>query len=243
MGQATYVSPGKMIDYTPAGNVASEAVVVDGDLVGFAKSPILATALGALSTEGIFDIVKKQEAFAIGDKVFWDADGDPYGGSAGTGAATATRGTPVLGLAIAAAGSTAARVRVLVVRDIDAGKIQLTLIPIADLAAGADLADVPIFCSPFGCELIDIGILTTAAVVDVDDGNTVVITVANENDDTIVTVTYDADPGPPDTNYESLGALAAAYKYLAAEEFITLTVTQGATADLPAFYVVIVHKS
>ena len=77
MAKARFVHDGKSIDYTPGSDVSAGDIVIQGDLVGISKLDIAAGALGALATEGIFDIVKEGGGgvtFAIGDEVFWDAD-------------------------------------------------------------------------------------------------------------------------------------------------------------------------
>ena len=76
--------------YTPVSNVNSGDVVVQGELVGFANLDIPAGRPGSLKVEGVFDLPKKAEVLAVGVKVYWDADGDPVGGTAGSGAMTAT---------------------------------------------------------------------------------------------------------------------------------------------------------
>lgn len=86
--QATLRQTGRMIDHTPSVAVALGAVVVLGDLVGIAERAIAADTLGALATEGIYDIVKVNAAMSRGDKLYWNPTGDPYTGTAGSGAAT-----------------------------------------------------------------------------------------------------------------------------------------------------------
>ena len=113
MAQATYVQQGEAIDYTPGSEVAAGQVVVQGDFVGVAKQPIAANTPGALAVLGIFDVVKAAVTFTVGAAVFWDADGDPVGGTAGTGAATTSAsGNTFMGFVAAAAGETATTVRV-----------------------------------------------------------------------------------------------------------------------------------
>jgi len=113
MSQAVFVQEGNEVDYTPGSDVAAGAVVVQGTLVGVAKRPIPANTLGALSIRGLFDAVKAAVIFAAGAAVYWDADGNPVGGVAGTGAATTTRtGNIFMGFAVAAAGETDTTVRV-----------------------------------------------------------------------------------------------------------------------------------
>ena len=95
MAQAQYIQEGQAIDYTPSAAVdAGDVVVIGNKIVGIAKLDIAADALGALALEGVFDIVRADTiAFTAGDAVYWDADGDPDGGTAGTGAATDTDDT------------------------------------------------------------------------------------------------------------------------------------------------------
>jgi len=76
MATAQFVHDGKSIDYTPGSDVAAGDVVVQEDLVGVAKTPIAASALGALAVTGVFDFPKTAgvgEAIAAGIVVYWDA--------------------------------------------------------------------------------------------------------------------------------------------------------------------------
>ncbi|MBN2560627.1 MAG: DUF2190 family protein [Phycisphaerae bacterium] len=75
MSVATYVHDGNTIDYTPGADVAAGDVVVQGDLVGVAKTPIAANALGALAVTGVFDFPKATgggTAITAGATVYWD---------------------------------------------------------------------------------------------------------------------------------------------------------------------------
>lgn len=74
---ATFVQEGNAVDYTPSSAVAAGAVVVQGDLVGVARTPIAANALGSLAVTGVFDFPKATGAgsgIAVGAKVYWKAD-------------------------------------------------------------------------------------------------------------------------------------------------------------------------
>lgn len=90
MAQASRVSEGRAVDYTPNANVAAGTVVVQSNLVGVPANDIPAGRLGALAVEGIFNVVKVTGSIAAGNAVYWDADADPVSGTAGTGAATTT---------------------------------------------------------------------------------------------------------------------------------------------------------
>lgn len=111
--QARYVGEGKSIDHTPSAALAAGDVSVTDGVLGIAGRPIAASANGSLGTRGIYDFVKVNGAISRGAIVYWDADGDPQGGTAGTGAATttSTNNTPI-GRVIAAAGASDELVRV-----------------------------------------------------------------------------------------------------------------------------------
>jgi len=116
-------------------------------------------------------------------------------------------------------------------------KTQLALIAVEDLAAGADIANRPIFVSPTKCLILSAGILTQGAPADVDDANTSVILLEDDASNALVTKTYNTGTQPPTNDYEDLGSLSNV-EYTAAEHMM-LSVTNGVTADLPAFMVVI----
>ena len=121
-----FVQRGDAVDYTPDADVASGAVVVQGDLVGVAKLDITANALGALAVTGVFDFPKPtglNTAIAAGAKVYWDAtngitvDADGYATPTGTGTGTGADQNydetfPYVGKAVKAAADDDATVRV-----------------------------------------------------------------------------------------------------------------------------------
>lgn len=110
--QAVYVQEGASIDYTPGSAVSAGNVVIQNDLVGIAILDIAANELGALAVQGVFDVVKENVAISAGANVFWRPTGDPYTGTADSGAASPVGGTKYLGKAVAAASSTDTTVRV-----------------------------------------------------------------------------------------------------------------------------------
>ncbi|QDU71045.1 DUF2190 family protein [Mucisphaera calidilacus] len=105
MTQARFIHEGKGIDYTPApgSDVSAGDIVVLGDgLVGIAKHDIAAGQLGTLELTGVYDIAKASGIIAAGEKVYWDADGNPLDGVALSGAATTTEpSNTLLGKAVA----------------------------------------------------------------------------------------------------------------------------------------------
>jgi len=109
MAQATFVHDGETIDYTPGAAVAAGDVVVIGELVGVAKSPIAANALGALAVKGIFDLAKATgggTAISAGALAYWDDTGNVATTDAGAGA------NKLIGKCVKAAADADATVRV-----------------------------------------------------------------------------------------------------------------------------------
>lgn len=101
---ATVYSSGGAIDYTPGSAVTAGDVVLIGTRVCVATQDIAASALGSLATEGIFKMPKVTGALSAGDAIYWDVDGNPVGGDAGTGAASGTASVGnLMGSATAAA--------------------------------------------------------------------------------------------------------------------------------------------
>lgn len=88
---SVYVQCDETIDYTPnAAVTAGDVVVLGTSLVCIAKLDIAAGALGALATEGVFEVPKVTGIISAGAKLYYDADGDPVGGTAGSGAFSTT---------------------------------------------------------------------------------------------------------------------------------------------------------
>ncbi|HNO80629.1 MAG TPA: DUF2190 family protein [Phycisphaerae bacterium] len=76
MATATYVQHGDAIDYTPGADVAAGDVIVQGELIGIAKTAIAANLIGAIAVSGVFDVPKAtgaSTAITAGANVYWDA--------------------------------------------------------------------------------------------------------------------------------------------------------------------------
>jgi predicted RecA/RadA family phage recombinase len=72
---AIRVREGKRINYTPSAAVDAGAIVDLGEMLGVAERAIAASAVGALTIQGEFAVIKDGTSgpiFAIGDAVFWD---------------------------------------------------------------------------------------------------------------------------------------------------------------------------
>ena len=112
--QFQFVSEGNAIDHTPVAAVsAGDVVVVGSNLVGFAMGDIAAGVLGAIGVNGVGTGVKDNSDITAGDNAYWDADGDPVGGTAGTGCFTKTTSTnPCVGKFLEDAGTSVGTVKV-----------------------------------------------------------------------------------------------------------------------------------
>ena len=87
---ALYYADGDVIDYTPGSAVAAGEVVLIDTVPCIAPSAIAANEKGVLAVSGIWRVPQAAEIITAGDAVYWDADGNPVLGTAGTGAATET---------------------------------------------------------------------------------------------------------------------------------------------------------
>lgn len=110
-------SDGDAIDYTEASadKTAGDVVVTNCGIPGVVINDIdySEQPVGANRIEGVFDFPQSAEIITIGQDVYWDADGSPYGGTASSGAATATaEGNEYLGICLATTTATTTYVRV-----------------------------------------------------------------------------------------------------------------------------------
>lgn len=104
---------GKRIAYPATAAKVSGQVVVIGEAIGVCLADIAKDVIGSVALEGVWTLPKGNEVLAQGVRVYWDADGNPYGGVAGSGCITATAaGNVPAGMTFAAAGATAPTVDV-----------------------------------------------------------------------------------------------------------------------------------
>ncbi len=161
MTEAIFAQPGTCIDHTPAAAVAAGVIVQLGDLIGVAKSPIAASALGALAMGGVYDVIKDGTTgpvFALNDPVFYDIV---------TRLAVRVSGSPgasgviYLGICVAAAGTNEATVRVKFDEAGTPGFIKdLTW---QDLGAGTLTLDVNDIGKVINCTVLTVITVLTAA--------------------------------------------------------------------------------
>lgn len=104
----TYRQLGDTIDYDPGSAVLAGTVYVIGTtIVTIVPKDISATEKGATATRGVFNVPKDNGDVSAGDALYWDSNGDPYGGTAGSGCFTKTAsGNVFAGIALEAAGTT-----------------------------------------------------------------------------------------------------------------------------------------
>jgi predicted RecA/RadA family phage recombinase len=105
--QALYRGSLQSFPHTPTSAVDGGDVVVVGSTPLLAHHDIAANKQGELHSFANYDIVKENGVINAGAAVYWDADGNPQGGTAGTGCATTTSsGNTFLGYTTKAAGAT-----------------------------------------------------------------------------------------------------------------------------------------
>lgn len=143
----------------------------------------------------------------------------------------------ILGTALTAASGTGILIAVKMPCVSSTGNEVILSYPVENLGGGADLTDVPIFVTPAGFKFTvqAAQIISQGAPAGIDDANTCVI-LLEETAAQIATETYDtATAFPASGTVGSLGAITN--PILAAGKILLLTVTNGATADPPAFIV------
>jgi predicted RecA/RadA family phage recombinase len=124
------------IDYTPGTAVAAGQVVLQGTLIGIATVAIAANEKGSLCTRGIFNVPKDSSNLsAVGTAIYWDADGNPVGGTAGSGCFTSTAtGNTFAGWCLETAGAS--------VGDVDALILSSFAVSVTTLDALTDVGTV-----------------------------------------------------------------------------------------------------
>jgi len=113
--KAAFHKDGEVLDYTPAAATTGGTVVEVAGLCGVTVEDIAASVVGSAQVKGIAKVEKINGAMAAEDEIWYDANGDPQGGTAGTGAATnvSNDGDIRMGLAAYAAGATDTHVYVI----------------------------------------------------------------------------------------------------------------------------------
>lgn len=122
-------------------------------------------------------------------------------------------------------------------KGLDGKYLQTLMYTSADLAAGADLTDVPFGVTIKNGEILGIVVISTGAAAGINDANTSVFSVDN-GADTVASFTFNtANVFPAAGAAQELTLDETA---VSAGDVLTLSVTNGATADLPIFMVQVV---
>jgi predicted RecA/RadA family phage recombinase len=79
---------GLTINHTPSSALSAGQMLKVGGRAAFACEDIAASAEGAVQVQGLAKIAAGAVIGNVGDNVWWDDDGSPYGGVAGSGCAT-----------------------------------------------------------------------------------------------------------------------------------------------------------
>lgn len=108
---------GDVLDYVASAAKVGGAVVEVAGRAGVLTDDVAASATGCAQVSGVVKVEKANEALTAGQDVWYDADGNPYGGTAGSGAITGTpcnaTGDLWMGVVLYAAGATATHAYVL----------------------------------------------------------------------------------------------------------------------------------
>lgn len=228
---STLYQTGRAVDYTPGSAVTAGDLIVQGQIVGVPANDIASGDLGALSIDGVFKMPKTTgagTAIGVGEGVWFDTVNK---------VASLLPGTNMcwIGYSVLAAATTDA---VVYVKLVDGpAPIAWFVHSEANLAAGADLSSVKMPGHPLGGRLVSAEINFLGASSGVDNSNTSVLLIANAAGTTIVTKTYNTATQPPN-GQESIGTPDLTAGVLAAREQPRFSITNGATADVPAFEVV-----
>lgn len=110
------------------------------------------------------------------------------------------------------------------------------MIEIENLSPGADITLRPVFVAGSGMVITSAWLMTKGTPAGIDNSNTVVLTIKNEAGNTLLTKTYNTATQPPTNDSVDLSSLLDSdYTTLAEGDILTITVTQGTTANMPAF--------
>lgn len=106
------IQRGDVMQVTVTEDVKSGDLVLVGSVVGVAAMDIAANQAGPVEVEGVFEVPKAAVGIAQGAPLYFDADGNPVGGTAGSGCLTTAAADAAAGYAFAPATTAAATVLV-----------------------------------------------------------------------------------------------------------------------------------
>jgi hypothetical protein len=121
---------------------------------------------------------------------------------------------------------------------------QMLSVFVEDLSANVDIADRVILECPTGYAITLTGavIISNGTASGIDDSNKCTVLLEDNSSNAIVSKEFDTDPAFPAAGSSvSMGALDGTHKILAAGEKLLFSVTNGTTADTPAFLLQITY--
>ncbi len=86
--ETKHYKDGLALDHTPAAALTAGQMLQVAGMAAIAITDIAASILGAVQITGLIKAAAAAVVGNAGDVVWWDEDGDPVGGTAGSGAAT-----------------------------------------------------------------------------------------------------------------------------------------------------------
>ena len=121
---------------------------------------------------------------------------------------------------------------------------QFIVYQVIDLAADADITSTGLFVCPAGFTftISSIDIISQGTAAGIDDSNTCVISVLNGTNAIVTKIYNTGTTFPADGTSDNLGALDETHKVITAGQIIKYTITNGATADSPAFIIQIIGE-
>lgn len=90
MSQAEVKTVTDILPYTPGSAKDAGTVQANGAITGIISTDLAANERGSLVVSGTVKMPKVTGAISAGAKLYWNATGDPVGGTAGSGAVTVT---------------------------------------------------------------------------------------------------------------------------------------------------------
>lgn len=220
----THIGTIAYVNQAPASEITAGRPSITGPLFGVAEAIVPANELGAFRLVGTFDVAKATgagTAFAIGDAVFYNTS---------TNQATRDPSQAFAGICVRAAATTDTVVRT---RVSDEQNVCVLTFPIEDLAAGADIADRVLAAFPRGGQVLRAGFVANGTFGGIDAANTAVFALTDGAGNTICSITYNNVTVPVNNGYSTLGTPDATHSLLTANETFRVSITNGATANLP----------
>lgn len=90
MSQAEVKTVTDILPYTPGSAKDAGTVQASGAITGIIATDLAANERGSMVVSGTVKMPKVTGAISVGAKLYWNATGDPVGGTAGSGAVTVT---------------------------------------------------------------------------------------------------------------------------------------------------------